>query len=538
MADSETDFIIVGAGAAGCTLARELIERRVGTVLLIESGTAPRAGCLRVPSDYLKAFGSRWDWDHRTLPQKGLGQRIVRLPAGHALGGSTSINAMIWIEPDPRELELWHSEVGFEWSLEHIERAWVRLRAWLNVSHLPSLPPLHPRMQRLLDEASERGWGASGYPLGLDRPRIGIDAYLRMQDRGRRVSLWTLLDRERSGWPPTMRRDLFVLPEMKVSRLLFEGDRAIGVRCMTATGDDIERRARRGVVLCAGAMETPRLLLASGLGPREELQWSGIACRVDLPEMGKDLQDHLVFPLVFRSESTRSDIAQSESDRQRDSRLQYARNRTGPRSSNLAELGGFLPVPEPADSENVSALAQYQLHITPTHYLEPQPFAGRCEHVSFAVTPLRSRSQGNLALAKAEGEWDRESMPPLVIDPNYLAEDFDREDYLSGIESVRGMIARSPWSAWIGKEVFPKVADPDRLASYIQRFGSTIYHYAGSCAMSSRSTSCLNGSMQVRGVDRLWVCDASAMPRLVGCNPQASVAMMAVRLAEMLCYSF
>jgi choline dehydrogenase len=529
MTDTDPDFIIVGAGAAGCTLAREILVRGLGSVLLLESGSVPRSSRLRVPSDYLLAFGSPWDWGYLTAPQLKLGQRAIRLPAGHALGGSTSINAMIWIEPAPCDLEVWHRELGPAWSPQSIERAFQPVRTWLADSQLPTLPPLHPRMQRILDQSVEWGWNADCFPSGFQQPRGGIGAYRRMQHRGRRVSLWRLLEWEERKQRAVGRSLLTILPNTRALRLCFDGDRVVGVRLGSIAGQGPELRARRGVILCGGAIETPRLLMASGLGPREMLERSGIACRVDLPQLGSNLQDHLVFPIVYQSESL---LATPE--RRRADRWQYATHRSGPRASNLAELGGFF-VRSPTNLwDNPPNGFDFQVHITPTHYLEPTPFAGHGDHVSFAVTPLRARSRGNLALAQARGGWDPETAPPLVIDPHYLAEECDRRDYLAAIEEVRNLIERSPWSSWIGREVFPKGRGNHRLGTYLERFASTIYHYAGTCAMGKSSTSCLNESMEVHGVDHLWVCDASAMPHLVGCNPQASVAMMAVRLADWL----
>jgi len=534
MSVTDPDFIIVGAGAAGCTLAREIVTRGLGSVLMLESGAAPRSSRLHVPSDYLKTFRSRWDWDHHTSSQKGLGQRVVRLPAGHAIGGSTAINAMIWIEPDRRDFDLWYREGGQPWSLALIDEAFARLRTWLEAFHLPSLPSLHPRMQRLLEQSAQHAWAASSYPSGFDRPHLGIDAYRRMQSRGRRVSLWNLLVCDQQRWSKEKKLQLRVLPDTRVVRLLFDGDRTVGVRCISSAGSVVEQRANRGVLLCGGALETPRLMMASGLGPRENLQWAGIPCRLDLPELGQHLQDHLVFPIVYRLESSGNESIRSESERQRLARLQYLRDRSGPRSSNLAELGGFLELSRTKEVASNQAAPEFQLHITPTHYLESNPFGGRGEHVSFAVTPLQNSSRGFIALAHAKEDWDNAALPPVTIDPDYLSQETDREEYLSAIEAVRDMISESPWCEWLGQEVFPKWKDRGRIASYLQRFASTIYHYTGTCAMGSDKESCLDGSLQVRGIEQLWVCDASAMPRLVGCNPQASIAMMAVRLADML----
>jgi choline dehydrogenase len=524
MTNKEFDYIVIGAGAAGCTLAREIMARDMGSALLVESGDEPRSRSLRVPSQYLHSFGSRWDWSYETRPQTQLANRSIRLPAGHTLGGSTAINAMIWIEPKPKDFDAWEQRGGPSWSSDSVGCMFVEARSrmteiaqcWSDDCQLPSLPPLHPNMQRLLDQAVEHGWTASSYPHGLNQPSSpGIDAYQRMQHRGRRVSQWDLLKKEFERSPSAIRGRLTVMSNMHAHRLQFRGQRAVGVQCRSHVGEASTFTAARGVLLCAGAIETPRLLMASGVGPKERLEWAGIPCREDLPELGSHLQDHLVFPVVMRLDS-----AKTESDsnrRSRQQRLEYVRYRTGALSSNLAELGGFF---EESDL--------FQWHITPTHYLEPIPFRGPADHISFGVTSFGRNAGGSVLPAASRGAWDQDGRMPVSIDPHYLSLEEDKTSFLDAIETTRQKVQSSPWQSWLGREVFPRCSDRDRLLSYLRRFAGTIYHYAGSCALGESKSSCLTPSLEVRGVENLWVCDASAMPRLVRCNPQATVVMMAM----------
>jgi choline dehydrogenase-like flavoprotein len=203
----------------------------------------------------------------------------------------------------------------------------------------------------------------------------------------------------------------------------------------------------------------------------------------------------------------------------------------------LAELGGFFH----ADASGFQGTSRttapaFQWHITPTHYFESPPFASRHPCISFAITPLRPLSRGRLLPIADRGSWNPAGALPIAIDPAYLQVPSDVQDFLEAIAWTRNMIAESGWDALLAEEVFPRPRRTDwTLAeSSLRRFASTIYHYAGTCGLGIDSDSCLDPHFRVRGIDRLWVCDASVMPQLVSCNPQVTVMMMAMRLADWL----
>jgi choline dehydrogenase len=550
MSRSQYDYIVVGAGAAGCTLVREMLRRELGSVLLIEAGSPPTSPKLRVPADYVRTFGSRWDWHHETVLQPGLGNRRVRLPAGKTLGGSTALNAMIYIEAHADDFACWESTAGVEWSEANVRSAVQELRRQLrwNERHngedddhevaLPTLPKLHPMMRTLLEQSSQRGWTASSHPSGFDSPRHGIEAYRRMQVRGRRVSMWRLVASDALFMSAIQASRLQVMTDMRVVRIQFEGHAAQSLLLASEKGGEFSVsastvNASKGIVLCAGAIETPRLLMASGVGPRDELAWAGIPCDHEMPCLGKNLHDHLVYPIIHTVRSPTIGKLASE----RMARLQYVHDRTGARSSNLAELGAFFDcgTSDFVGSESRRA-PEFQWHITPTHYLDRLPFSSEPPCISFAITPLRPQSRGEVRPAVAEGQWNRLGPMPLAIDPAYLTDEADTETLLRAVAWTRQTIADSPWRAWIADEDFPgaRRRETDRVETSLRRFASTLYHYAGTCAMGEEDCSCLDPYMRVRGIDRLWVCDASAMPRLVSCNPQATVMMLAHRLANWL----
>ncbi len=538
---SQYDYIVVGAGAAGCPLAREILMRGFGTVLLVEAGAPPVSPRLRVPSDYPYAFGSRWDWNHRTIPQPGLGGRRIALPAGKALGGSTSLNAMIYLEAPPNDFVEWQSIAGPEWSESEVRPAYAQVRHWLRTAgslldsdcRLPSLPPLHPITQAFAQHALAAGWSAETQGNGFDIPRMGIDAYRRMQFRGRRISAWRLFEAEwqQAKFPANATFD--VLAQATVLCVTFDGQRANGVELVLSSGERETVSAAQGVILCAGAIETPRLLMASGIGPSEYLAEVGIECRFDAPRLGEKLQDHLVFPVVMAMRDPQERFAQSSEER----RLEYVQHRTGGRSSNLAELGGFFgcgPTAFPVTPSGQSP--EFQWHITPTHYLDRSPFSSTQPCISFAITPLRSTGRGRLIPKVDQTVVNPHTLLRFEIDPKYLEHSVDSVAFLSAIAWTRRTLMESPWSDCFEGELFPgaKRGDVDRIEACLRRFATTIYHYAGTCAMGIDQESCLDPKMQLRGVEGLWVCDASSMPTLVQCNPQATVMMLSMRLAAWL----
>jgi choline dehydrogenase-like flavoprotein len=288
----------------------------------------------------------------------------------------------------------------------------------------------------------------------------------------------------------------------------------------------MEIRARKQVILCSGAIQTPRVLFQSGIGPPDRLEQAGIECRHPHERVGVGLQDHLVYPLVYR---LREGQAFSWPFGPVD-RLRYVENGQGPKSSNLAELGAFF---DPANS-GVYAI---QWHVTPTHYLAYPNVPVGYPCISVGVTQCKPRSVGVVVPVAAERSMAGESGQIAVqIDPGYLSDPWDWDAYLQAIQWSREFFERSDWNAWIEEEIAPgpKRIGFDSLGHHVSRFATTLYHYSGSCSMGRDPEYPVDPRFKLRGIDGLRVCDASVFPRILGCNPQTTIMMLAMRLGDWL----
>lgn len=542
------DYIVVGSGAAGATLASEIRRRELGTVLLIEAGRPPSAPRLRVPSSYPLAFGSQWDWGYHTTPQAGMARRRLPLPSGRTVGGSTSINAMIYIEPNLEDFASWQSIAGDHWAPSKVARAFEDLRANIELSQqtiagrhmqchansastiVPSLPELHPAMQSILDCAVANGWRAATLQGGFSHPTAGIAPYQRMQRHGRRVSAMDL-------WFPRASHDtnpsvgpLALLSGTPVRRILIHDQRAVGVELMHAS-EISTVQALRGVVLAAGAFGSPQLLLQSGIGPVDWLKHFGIRLQHDASELGANLQDHLVVPIVMmHSEGSPFRFPFTAAERMR-----YVQTRTGPRASNIAELGGFFDSrsSSSAPSSNPQPI-DFQWHITPTHYLEYPRVCSERSALSFGITAMRSASRGRMTPVLDLHPVNPSCAISWEIDPAYLTTPGELDDWVRAIGWTRKFLTHPMWENLLHGEQLPGPQRHSQTAIelFVRRMASTLYHYASTCSMGTHSTSTIDPHFRTRGVDRLWVCDASVMPQLPGCNPQATIMMMATKLAS------
>ncbi len=522
------DYIIVGSGSAGCVLAAEISRRHLGSVILIEAGARPASRNLKVPALYPHAFKGSYAWQHETTPQTGLAGRKIQLPAGKTLGGSSAINAMIYLRGHASDYKQWEQLVGPDWCPAKVAAAFQLMEKSIGIGNAPN-PELHPATQEFLELAARSGIAPLIGPFV--QPAIGVGAYTRCQSNGRRRSAWDLWMKQQfiaDRKEPIIR----IITNASAQHLVLEGQKAVGVSIVACDKTKSEEivLANKGVIVCAGAIQSPRLLLASGIGDASELEGIGVSCKVDLPAVGKNLQDHLLYPVV-RTLKQHKPLPSRMGDAQR---YAYAKSRTGPMTSNIAEVGGFLLLPnpyaEPRDFSNFGP--DFQWHVTPTHYLDyptnPNPTAA----ISIAVSLCRPSSCGSVRLVPTTHN-DSNSKLELAIDPAYLTSPDDLPRLLAAVEQTRRIFGGDSFLELVGNEWIPgnKRQTDKQVAASIMRFATTIYHYAGTCGMSSDSSGVVDGRFRVRGVDGLWVCDASAMPRLVSCNTQATVMMMAYRLS-------
>jgi choline dehydrogenase len=504
----------------------------LGTVLLIECGSKPTSRHLKVPVEYPLAFHGRYAWQQTTVPQSSLANRRIPLPAGRTLGGSSAINAMIYLRGHATDFASWEQLLGSDWSSRSALAAFDAIESKMGIRDFPK-PDLHPAMSEFI-EAAAMGMGIEQHDRFFE-PTLGIGAFARCQSNGRRCSAWDLwMKRHPSDSIDGTRIQLAT--NASVQHLVFDREKVIGVSLvhLDVPGSASFVGARKGVICCAGAFQSPRLLMESGIGDRAELLALGLDCRCDLPNVGKNLQDHLVFPVVRslkRHRALPSRMGSAE-------RYEYALARSGPLASNIAEVGGFFRFPSgPSSLRGTSSLGEvapdFQWHATPTHYLEYPNRSTSTAAMSVAVNLSRPASRGSVRVVPTENSGS-EARFNLAIDPAYLSESDDLSSLLQAVQWTRAQLESGPMSELVGCELLPglKRQSDEQLAKAIARYATTIYHYAGTCGMGSASTGVVDSRFKVHGIEGLWICDASAMPTLVSCNTQATVMMMAYRLAH------
>ncbi|NZA28278.1 choline dehydrogenase [Luteimonas sp. SJ-92] len=521
------DYIIIGAGSAGCVLANRLSEDPDVRVLLLEAGPRDWHPFIHMPAGLAKLVNQKGvNWDYDTEPQQQLGNRRLWWPRGRVLGGSSSINAMCYIRGVPADYDGWAAQGAPGWDWETVLPCFRRSEGNgrgadalhggdgpLAVSDLRYVNPL----SHAFVEAAQQ----AGLPHNADfnGPRQeGVGLYQVTQKDGARCSAAVAYLR-----PARERPNLVVETGAMASRITFERGRASGV-VYAARGRAFHQQATREVLLCGGAVNSPQLLMLSGIGPERELRAHGIGVQLHLPGVGGNLQDHLDICTLYHASSRIS------YDRLSDARIAwsyYLRGRTGPGTSNIAEAGGFARSALAPDER-----ADIQFHFVPAmlddHGRKRLAGDGYTVHACF----LRPRSRGRIRLASA-----RASDKPR-IEPNYLgdAEGFDLKMMVECARLSREIMRQPAFAPYRGAPIHPAREDLDDagLAAFVRAKAESVYHPAGSCRMGVDEDAVVDPELRVRGVDGLRVVDASVMPTLPGGNTNAPVIMIAERAADLI----
>jgi choline dehydrogenase len=520
------DYLIIGAGSAGCVLANRLSADPNVRVLLLEAGGRDWHPFIHMPAGIAKLVGKKGvNWDYWTEPEAQLGGRRLWWPRGKVLGGSSSINAMCYIRGVPGDYDAWAQAgaEGWDWRsvLPYFRRSEGNLRGAddLHGAEGP-LSVADLRHHNPLSDAFLTATAQAGHPANRDfngATQEGFGYYQVTQRNGARCSTSVAYLRPALGRP-----NLTVVTGAQVNFVQIEHGRAKGVVYL-AGGKACFQQAAREVLLCGGALNSPQLLMLSGIGPAAHLQRHGIKVLRDAPGVGANLQDHLDICTLQRSTKRVtydriSDLAVA---------WQYYTQRKGPGTSNVAESGGFLR----------SALAQdsrpdIQFHFVPALLDDHGRHRLDGDGYTLHACALRPKSRGHLELASANPS------DKVRIFANYLsdAQGYDLRMLLECAKLSRAILAQPAFAPFRGEEIFPgaQAQDEAQLIDFIRRKAETIYHPVGTCRMGSDADSVVDPQLRVRGIEGLRVVDASVMPTLIGGNTNAPTVMIAERAADLI----
>ena len=531
---TEYDYIIVGAGSAGCVLANRLTETGRHKVLLLEAGGSDRRFWIRTPIGYGRTFyDRRVNWMYMAEPDPGLDGRVAYWPRGKVLGGSSSINAMVYIRGQAHDFDDWAAagNPGWGWRdvLPYFRKAennafgagdFHGVGGPLDVADVSA--DLHPLCQVYLRGCEELGFRVSKDLNGAAGECVGV--YQVTTRNGVRVSAATAYLA-----PAWRRKNLRVFTGAHATRILFDSVRATGVEYLQRGRLEVAR-ARREIILAAGAINSPQLLQLSGVGPASVLKGHGIGVVLDAPAVGRNMQDHLGMDYLYRSRlPTLNDQLYPWHGKLR-AGLRYILTRRGPLSLSVNQGGGFVRTRENLSRPNI------QLYFSPVSYLKAppgkRPLMNPDPYPAFllGLSTCRPTSRGFLQIRSSD------PLAPPEIHPNSFAADEDMAEMLDGVRFVRRLAATPAMAALIESEIRPgaEVQSEEALVADIRQRAGTVFHPVGTCAMGhDPSTSVVDPSLHVHGLSGLRVIDASIFPNITSGNTNAPTIMVAEKGADL-----
>ncbi len=518
------DYVIVGAGSAGCVLANRLSEDPSVRVLLLEAGGSDRSLNIKIPAAFPKQFHTKLDWEFATEPEPCVDERELYIPRGKALGGSSSMNAMLYVRGRPLDYDSWEAQGATGWGYRDVlpyfmksednvrgASAYHAVGGPLRVSEQRSPRPL----DRRLLAASE----AAGIPRIADYngpEQDGASMFQVTQRNGRRFSAADAFLR-----PVRARPNLEIRTGTTVLGVEFEGERAVGVRLRSGRDGVEVARAGREVLLAAGAIGSPHLLLLSGVGPADGLREAGVEVRHELPGVGANLQDHPFVTMIW--EVSDPDTLYG-ADRPRPL-AEWLLRRSGPLSSTVAEVVAFTR------TRGGLPAADIQFHMGAAYFDDhgAETYEGDC--MVIAPVLVSPRARGRVWLRSA----DPLSKPRIIT--NTLSEPEDLESLIAGMCLAREIAAQQPLREIVLKELKPgaQAAEREDLEADLRRRLMLIYHPVGTARMSdTHEQAVVDSQLRVRGLEGLRVIDASVMPSIPGGNTNAPTIMIAERGADLI----
>jgi choline dehydrogenase len=514
------DTIIVGAGSAGCVLANRLSTDPQHRVLLLEAGPPDKKTEIHIPAAFSKLFRTEVDWAYETSPQASLDNRSLYWPRGRTLGGSSSINAMIYIRGHREIYDRWAARGNRGWSFEELLPYFKRSEDFADgpSEHHGSGGPLNvcglrdPNPISRATVAAALGHGLAPNDDFNGASQSGVGFYHVTQKNGKRHSAAVAFLR-----PSLSRPNLTIETEAFVTRVICKDRRAIGVEY--TQGGTTHTALAGEIVLSGGAINSPQLLMLSGIGPAPDLERHEIPVVSDLPGVGSNLQDHLLYVAAWVCTRPVS-LANAESI---GSLARYLLFKKGPLTSNVGEAGAFVRI------DPTSAVPDLQYHFAPTWFVDHGQNNPEGHGLGLGPTLLCPQSRGSLRLASAD------PMAHPLIDPGYLSAEKDLATLVAGVRLAREIAAGGPLDDLRGEEFTPgqECQSDEEIAAAIRSTVETLYHPVGTCKMGGDGEAVVDDRLRVHGVDGLRVADASIMPIIPNGNTNAPTIMIGEKAADL-----
>ncbi|MEO6473196.1 MAG: GMC family oxidoreductase N-terminal domain-containing protein [Aeromicrobium sp.] len=517
------DYIVVGSGSAGGVIAARLSEDPSVSVLLLEAGGEDDADEIKMPAAFPALFKTKWDWNYQTVGQKHLQGRRADWPRMKALGGCSSMNAMIYIRGNAADYDEWRDAYGAEgWGYDDVLPYFRKAEGNTRLADRfhGTKGPLYVEDRRYNHELS-LAWLESAVSSGLKRnddfngaEQDGAGLYQVTCKKGNR---WSVAD---AYIRPAMSRSNFtVRTNAFATKIVLEGKRAVGI-IYRQGGQDHKVHANAEVVVSGGSVNSPQLLMLSGIGPGAHLRDVGIDVAVESPGVGQNLQDHPVSGLLLYTKGT-TDLADFNTV---GNLLKWKAGGRGPLSSNVAEAGAFFPSREGLVAPDV------QIHMAPSGFYDNGLHEPTRRAVTIATTVVKVHSTGSLKLRSVDPTWQP------AIDPAYFEDQADLDAMIAGFRRVLETVNQGPFDKFVAGPWIPASSNPtdDELIEAIGQLAQTLYHPTGTCSMGTTDESVVDPELRVNGVEGLRVADASVMPRVPRGNTNAPTIMIGEKAADLI----